>query len=186
MSRPGTSQTQRSAAASVAASEPAPPPQPPPPGRRIDVNTATLEELQEVPGLTEEIASAILEARENGQLFEEPEQIAKVPMGIQGMIGKKKVSKWLPWLTAVKWHSSGSLRVGCWNLENLSDESTVEAAPNFDSDRWLNSFVNAVTKHCDLVTDEGSSSSAVSGCAVQLILLEVNTTECERLKVCMS
>ena len=151
-SRPDTHQSQRSAAASVAMSEPAPPPpEPPPPNRRIDVNTATLEELQEVPGLTADIAEAIIEARDNGQMFEEPIQIAKVPMGIQGMIGKKKVTKWLPWLTAIKWHSSGSLRLGCWNLEHLCDESTVEGAPSFDCDKWLNTFVNAVTKHCDLV-----------------------------------
>lgn len=141
-------------------------PKPPEPGRRIDVNSATASELLEVPGLTQVAADAIIAARRAGGLFESAESLARVELGgSNGMIGKKRLNKWLPWLVAIPWHAGGTLRIGCWNLENLADNSTVDKAVNFDCDKWLNSFARTILKHCDL-----------------LVLNEVDLESSERLK----
>lgn len=141
---------------------------PPPPdaAHRIDVNSATPEELLEVPGMTRPIAEAIVRGPTSGGLYESAEHIARVELGGNlGMIGKKRLANWLPWLVAVPSHLGGSIRVACWNLEHLADKSTVDKAVNFDCDKWLNTFARTLVRHCDL-----------------LVLLEVDNRTSDRLK----
>lgn len=48
------------------------------PGERIDINTATAEQLQKLPGIGEALAQAIMEYRETEGPFRSPEEIMKV------------------------------------------------------------------------------------------------------------
>jgi len=63
-------------------------------GKRIDINTASIDEVSELPGVSDEIAAAILEERERLGGFRSPDDL----LGVKG-IKEKRLQKILPFLT---------------------------------------------------------------------------------------
>ena len=62
-------------------------------GKRIDINTASIGEVSELPGVSEEIAAAILEERKRLGRFRSPDDL----LGVKG-IKEKRLQKILPFL----------------------------------------------------------------------------------------
>ena len=62
-------------------------------GKRIDMNNASLGEISELPGVSDEIAAAILEERDRLGRFRSPEDL----LGVKG-IKEKRLQKILPFL----------------------------------------------------------------------------------------
>ncbi|MCP2500997.1 MAG: helix-hairpin-helix domain-containing protein [Deltaproteobacteria bacterium] len=62
-------------------------------GKRIDINNASIGEVSELPGVSDEIAAAILEERDRLGRFRSPEDL----LGVKG-IKEKRLQKILPFL----------------------------------------------------------------------------------------
>ena len=62
-------------------------------GKRIDINTASIGEVSELPGISDGIAAAILEERDRIGRFRSPEDL----LGVKG-IKEKRLQKILPFL----------------------------------------------------------------------------------------
>jgi len=62
-------------------------------GKRIDINNASLEEISELPGISEKVAAAVLEERDRIGRFRSPEDL----LGVSG-IKEKRLQKILPFL----------------------------------------------------------------------------------------
>lgn len=62
-------------------------------GKRIDINNASVGEVSELPGVSDEIAAAILEERDRLGRFRSPEDL----LGVKG-IKEKRLQKILPFL----------------------------------------------------------------------------------------
>ncbi len=62
-------------------------------GKRIDINNASIGEISELPGVSDEIAAAILEERDRLGRFRSPEDL----LGVKGIKGKR-LQKILPFL----------------------------------------------------------------------------------------
>ena len=62
-------------------------------GKRIDLNTASIGEISELPGISDGIAAAILEERDRIGRFRSPEDL----LGVKG-IKEKRLQKILPFL----------------------------------------------------------------------------------------
>jgi competence ComEA-like helix-hairpin-helix protein len=62
-------------------------------GKRIDINNASVGEISELPGVSDEIAAAILEERDRLGRFRSPEDL----LGVKG-IKEKRLQKILPFL----------------------------------------------------------------------------------------
>jgi competence ComEA-like helix-hairpin-helix protein len=62
-------------------------------GKRIDINTASIGEVSELPGISDGIAAAILEERDRLGRFRSPEDL----LGVKG-IKEKRLQKILPFL----------------------------------------------------------------------------------------
>ena len=62
-------------------------------GKRIDINNASIGEVSELPGISDEIAAAILEERDRLGRFRSPEDL----LGVKG-IKEKRLQKILPFL----------------------------------------------------------------------------------------
>jgi len=82
------------AAAPVAAPAESEARKPAAPTRTIDLNTATVEQLVEVPGIGQALAERIVEFRQKEGPFRRVEDLMKV----RG-IGEKSLEKMRPWLT---------------------------------------------------------------------------------------
>jgi competence protein ComEA len=80
-----------------AASEPeaAPAPPPPPPDGRLDLNTASVTELQQLPGIGPVGAKRIVAERERGGPFRSPGELTRVagfgPSRVRGLVGRVRV-----------------------------------------------------------------------------------------------
>jgi competence ComEA-like helix-hairpin-helix protein len=62
-------------------------------GKRIDINKASLLEISELPGITDEVAAAVVEKRDRLGRFRSPEDL----LGVKG-IKEKRLQKILPFL----------------------------------------------------------------------------------------
>jgi len=62
-------------------------------GKRIDINDASIDEVSELPGVSDEIAAAILEERGRLGRFRSPDDL----LGVKG-IKEKRLQKILPFL----------------------------------------------------------------------------------------
>ena len=62
-------------------------------GKRIDINNASIGEISELPGVSDEIAAAIMEERDRLGRFRSPEDL----LGVKG-IKEKRLQKILPFL----------------------------------------------------------------------------------------
>jgi len=62
-------------------------------GKRVDINKASLEEISELPGISDKVAAAVLEERERLGRFRSHEDL----LGVTG-IKKKRLQKILPFL----------------------------------------------------------------------------------------
>ena len=62
-------------------------------GKRIDINKASLAEIGELPGISDEVAAAVLAERERLGRFRSPEDL----LGVRG-IKRKRLQKILPFL----------------------------------------------------------------------------------------
>jgi len=157
-SRPQTTMTMKESEAGEA---------PLPPRIKIDVNQATPEDLLEIPGMDGDLAHAICEGRDaipGGVRFRNLDDLKNCPFS-GGIVGKKKVKKWEDWIAIEPWACAGSVRVGVWNLEGLSDDSAVDKHPNFEPDSFLNTFVTMIVSRFDLI-----------------VLEELDTFNCNRLR----
>jgi len=65
-------------------------------GKRIDINNASVGEVSELPGVSDEIAAAILEERDRLGRFRSPEDL----LGVKG-IKEKRLQKILPFLKKI-------------------------------------------------------------------------------------
>ena len=65
-------------------------------GKRIDINNASLAEINELPGISDEVAAAVLEERERIGRFRSPRDL----LGIKG-IKEKRLQKILPFLAEI-------------------------------------------------------------------------------------
>jgi len=66
-------------------------------GKRVDINRASLEELSELPGISDEVAAALLEARDRLGGFRSPDDL----LGVKG-IKAKRLKKILPFLSKMQ------------------------------------------------------------------------------------
>ena len=66
-------------------------------GKRIDINNASVGELSELPGVSDEIAAAILEERDRLGRFRSPEDL----LGVKG-IKEKRLQNILPFLSEMQ------------------------------------------------------------------------------------
>ncbi|HEX8043545.1 helix-hairpin-helix domain-containing protein [Candidatus Deferrimicrobium sp.] len=62
-------------------------------GKRIDINRASLQEISELPGISDKIAAAVVEERDRVRGFRVPEDL----LGVKG-IKEKRLQKILPFL----------------------------------------------------------------------------------------
>ena len=62
-------------------------------GKRVDINSASLLEISELPGITDEVAAAVVEERDRLGRFRSPEDL----LGVKG-IKEKRLQKILPFL----------------------------------------------------------------------------------------
>ena len=62
-------------------------------GKRVDINKAPLEEISELPGISDKIAAAVVEERDRLGRFRSPEDL----LGVRG-IKEKRLQKILPFL----------------------------------------------------------------------------------------
>jgi competence protein ComEA len=62
-------------------------------GKRVDINKASLEEISELPGISDKVAAAVLEERERLGRFRSHEDL----LGVTG-IKEKRLQKILPFL----------------------------------------------------------------------------------------
>ena len=63
-------------------------------GKRMDINRATVEEISELPGISDKIAAAVVEERNRLGGFRSPEDL----LGVKG-IKEKRLQKILPFLS---------------------------------------------------------------------------------------
>jgi competence protein ComEA len=63
-------------------------------GKRVDINTASLTEISELPGISDEIAAAVVEERDRLGRFRSPGDL----LGVKG-IKEKRLQKILPFLS---------------------------------------------------------------------------------------
>ena len=62
-------------------------------GKRVDINKASLQEISELPGISDKIAAAVVEERDRLGRFRSPEDL----LGVKG-IKEKRLQKILPFL----------------------------------------------------------------------------------------
>ena len=62
-------------------------------GKRVDINKASLQEISELPGISDQIAADVLKERDRLGRFRSPEDL----LGVKG-IKEKRVEKILPFL----------------------------------------------------------------------------------------
>ena len=63
-------------------------------GKRIDINKASLVEISELPGISDQVAAAVVEERDRLGRFRSPEDL----LGVKG-IKEKRLKKILPFLS---------------------------------------------------------------------------------------
>jgi competence ComEA-like helix-hairpin-helix protein len=63
-------------------------------GKRVDINTASLQEISELPGISDKIAAAVVKERERIGRFHSPDDL----LGVKG-IKEKRLQKILPFLS---------------------------------------------------------------------------------------
>jgi len=63
-------------------------------GSRVDINNASLSEISELPGISDEIAAAVVEERDRLGRFQSPKDL----LGVRGIKGKR-LQKILPFLS---------------------------------------------------------------------------------------
>ena len=63
-------------------------------GNRVDINKASLSEISELPGISDEIAAAVVEERDRLGRFQSPRDL----LGVRGIKGKR-LQKILPFLS---------------------------------------------------------------------------------------
>ena len=66
-------------------------------GKRVDINTASLRELSELPGISDEVAAALVAARVRMGGFRSPEDL----LGVKG-IKARRLRKILPFLSGMR------------------------------------------------------------------------------------
>jgi len=66
-------------------------------GKRVDINKASLREISELPGISDEVAAALLEARDRLGGFRSPDDL----LGVKG-IKAKRLKKILPFLSKMQ------------------------------------------------------------------------------------
>jgi len=66
-------------------------------GKRVDINTASLQEISELPGISDEIAAAVVEERDRIGRFRSPGDL----LGVRG-IKEKRLQKILPFLSGMQ------------------------------------------------------------------------------------
>ncbi len=66
-------------------------------GKRVDINTASLSEISELPGITTEVAAAVVGERERLGRFRSPRDL----LGVKG-IKAKRLQKILPFLSKMQ------------------------------------------------------------------------------------
>jgi len=65
-------------------------------GKRVDINTASAEEISELPGISDKVAAALVEERNRLGRFRSPEDL----LGVRG-IKTKRLQKILPFLAKI-------------------------------------------------------------------------------------
>ena len=65
-------------------------------GKRLDINTASLQEISELPGISDKVAAAVVEERDRIGRFRSPEDL----LGVKG-IKAKRLQKILPFLSEI-------------------------------------------------------------------------------------
>jgi len=65
-------------------------------GKRVDINKASLREISELPGISDEVAAALVEERDRLGGFRSPEDL----LGVKG-IKAKRLQKILPFLSGI-------------------------------------------------------------------------------------
>ena len=66
-------------------------------GKRVDINTASLQEIAELPGISDEVAAAVVEERGRIGRFRSPGDL----LGVRG-IKEKRLQKILPFLSGMQ------------------------------------------------------------------------------------